>query len=92
MIFICTNEKELDYKINLKNKLNNYKIIFEDEIYNFIPKKIKANNYLIYLILDEIARNSRFNIGTDDYVRLGIKYNYRLTDNKIRLKNKIRKF
>lgn len=92
MIFICTNEKELDYKINLKNKLNNYKIIFEDAIYNFIPKKIKENNYLIYLILDEIARNSRFNIGTGDYVRLGFKYNYRLTDNKIRLRNKIRKF
>ncbi|VVU94906.1 hypothetical protein CPAV1605_631 [seawater metagenome] len=91
-IIIATNEKNMDYKKKLVEYLDNYKIIFEEELINDLPTNILNDNYCIYLILHEIAKQSKINIGTCGYVRLGDKYTYRLAhyQTDLKLKRKIR--
>ena len=55
-------------------------IIFENNIMKFLPKEIKNDNYAIFCILDHIAIHSEINIGTTGYVRLGEKYDFRLSE------------
>ena len=79
-IFISTDERDSKYKEKINELLNDYTIIFEDKIMSHLPEEIINDNYQIYLILDEISRNARVNIGTTGYVRLGDKYDYYLSD------------
>ena len=79
-IFISTDERDSKYKEKINELLNDYTIIFEDKIMSHLPEEIINDNYQIYLILDEISRNARVNIGTTGYVRLGDKYDYCLSD------------
>ena len=79
-IIVATNEKDLNYKHKLVKLLDNYNIIFEDELLNNLPPDVLNNNYYIYLILHEIAKKANINIGTAGYVRLGNKYDFRLTN------------
>ena len=72
-IIIATNEKDQNYKKKLVEFLDNYKIIFEEELLNHLPTNILNDNYCVYLILHEIAKQSRINIGTCGYTRLGDK-------------------
>ena len=79
-IFIATDEQDLNYFKNILSLLKGKNIIFENNIMKFLPKKIKNDNYAIYCILDHIAIQSKINIGTTGYVRLGEKYNFKLSD------------
>lgn len=81
-IIIATNERDLNYKNTLVNLLDNYTIIFEEELQTHLPPNIFNNNYMAYLILHEIAKKAKINIGTVGYVRLGDACDYKLCDYK----------
>lgn len=78
IIFISTNEKDINYKKDLIKLLTGYSVFFEDDYHKYLPKNILDDNYCIYLISHEIALRSTINIGTTGYVRLGNKYDYTL--------------
>lgn len=79
-IFISTDERDSKYKEKISELLNDCTIIFEDQMMSYLPEEIINDNYQVYLILDEISRHAKINIGTAGYVRLGNKYNFRLSD------------
>lgn len=79
-IIVATNEKNSEYKKTLVELLDDYNVIFEEEYFKYLPDNILNDNYCIYLISHEIARKAETNIGTHGYVRLGNKYDYRLSD------------
>ena len=67
----------------LKKLMIHKNIIFENDMYKYLPNEIVSDNYSIYLILHEIAKKAYINIGTCGYVRLGHKYDYCLTDSLV---------
>lgn len=78
-IIIFTNEPEKSYKQDITKLLRNKnKILFEENLYNYIPENIYKNNYSIYIVLHEIACRAQINVGTTGYVRLGNKYDLTL--------------
>lgn len=79
-IIFATNEKDTLYKTKIINQLDNYNIIFEEAYFKYLPDNIINDNFCIYLISHEIARNADINIGTVGYVRLGDKYDYKLSN------------
>lgn len=79
MIVVATNEKSIEYKNKLIELLPNNKLIFENEYFKYLPNDIKNDNYCIYLISNEIAKNANINIITHN-LRLGDKYDYCLSD------------
>tara|TARA_B000000477_G_scaffold124165_1_gene131072 strand:- start:96 stop:998 length:903 start_codon:yes stop_codon:yes gene_type:complete len=81
-IFILTNEKDVSYKETLVELLTDYKLIFETDLYKFLSDDIIDNNYSMYIIICEIANRAKINVGTEGYVRLGKKYDFRLADFK----------
>ena len=81
-IFILTNEKDVSYKETLIKLLTDYKLIFETDLYKFLSDDIIDNNYSMYILICEIANRAKINVGTEGYVRLGKKYDFRLSDLK----------
>ena len=51
-IIVATDENDLNYKKKIIKLLNNYKVIFEEEYYKYLPDNISNDNYCIYLISD----------------------------------------
>jgi hypothetical protein len=79
VIIVSTNEKDNEYKINLKINLPDKILIFENTFTEKLSENIKNDNYMIYQIMDEIARRSNINIITHG-LKLGNTYKYRLAD------------
>ena len=79
-IIIATDEEDINYKIQLKSKITDHNLIFEEDIIQKLPEDIKNDNICIYLIMHEFARRAKINVGTiiKGYVRLGYTYHYRL--------------
>ena len=79
-IIIATDEEDKNYKIQLKSKITDYNLIFEEDIIQKLPEDIKNDNMCIYLIMHEFAKRAKINVGTitNGYVRLGDTYHYRL--------------
>ena len=75
-IFIATDEVDENYKKSLINLLSDYNLIFENDIYKYIPKNILDDNYCIFQILYQIAIQSSQNISTTIDISLGDKYEY----------------
>ena len=87
IIIISTNEKDNEYKNNIKCLLPHKTILFEEDLINdtithepITHEPITHDNYMIYQIMDEIARNSKVNIITTE-LKLGNTITYRLADN-----------
>jgi len=79
-IIIATDEEDINYKIQLKSKITDYNLIFEEDILKNLPEDIKNDPICIYLIMHEFARRAKINVGTivSGYVRLGDTHHYRL--------------
>lgn len=82
IIIIATNEHDLDYKKKIVELLDGYTIIVESDILKHLSDNISKDNYCVYIILHEIAKKAKTNIGTTGYVRLGNTYHYRLSEHQ----------
>jgi len=83
-IFIATNEKDINYKKDLKELFKNYIIYFEEDFFKFLPEYIINDNTMIYLISHEIALKSKISISSTHWIRLGkTESDYKLSDRSI---------
>lgn len=74
-IIIATDEVNIDYKNKIIELLPNNQIILEENIISNLDEEIVKDNYMVYQVMDEIARRSKINIGTVS-LKLGKKMDY----------------